>query len=76
MSFVPLRREEEEGDLVSLPSSISGEIPYRKALPCRPEMLLPSPTLLLSRCFSWGGVVLCPCPQLCPSIAMVLIWEE
>lgn len=28
---------------------------YRKALVCRPEMLLLSNALLLSGCFSWGA---------------------
>lgn len=54
VEFFPLRRQEEEKDWVSLPSLISGEMPSGKGLQCRPEMLLPSNTQLLSGCFSWG----------------------
>lgn len=55
VEFFPLRRQEEkEKDRVSLPTLISGETPSGKGLQCRPEMLLPSNTQLLSGCFSWG----------------------
>lgn len=54
VEFFPLRRQEEEKDRVPLPSLISGEMPSGKGLQCRPEMLLPSNTQLLSGCFSWG----------------------
>lgn len=54
VEYFPLRRQEEEKDWVSLPSLISGEMPSGKGLQCRPEMLLPSNTQLLSGCFSWG----------------------
>lgn len=63
-----------------MPSLISGEMLYRKTLLCRPEMLHPSNTLLLSGCFGWGEqrrgkgprrevfccpLVICSGPQLC-----------